>query len=257
MNWWRRCWRSGPQMKWEGCCPFPVVPVVSFWHHVKLQICHLAFLRVLSDPAMFLSYVGVDRVIAEQSADADAAGLNRSRVSWRSDCDSDISVLVCYKQSFCPWSRSVSVCMPWWGSSNGPLGLQTWRKRSLAASWWVSLQLEPPSTGTPALPSFYCFCQICWLWSGTEKKSQKRFKQCFYSFQSSILFPYSSFPSYFLFLFPYSVFYLPLICRTLNSLFLPENMARLSDTFSQAYEMMEADKMTALGWCSLWQKHVI
>lgn len=61
---------------------------------------------------MFLSYVGVDRVIAEQSADADAAGLNRSRVSWQSDCDSDISVSVCYKQSFCPWSRSVSVCMP-------------------------------------------------------------------------------------------------------------------------------------------------
>uniref|UniRef100_A0A3P8V400 Exportin 5 n=1 Tax=Cynoglossus semilaevis TaxID=244447 RepID=A0A3P8V400_CYNSE len=31
---------------------------------------------------------------------------------------------------------------------------------------------------------------------------------------------------------------------TLNSLFLPENMARLSDTFSQAYEMMEADKLS-------------
>lgn len=36
-------------------------------------------------------------------------------------------------------------------------------------------------------------------------------------------------------------------CRTQNSLFLPENMARLSETFSRAHEVMDAEKNVVLG----------
>lgn len=36
-------------------------------------------------------------------------------------------------------------------------------------------------------------------------------------------------------------------CRTQNSLFLPENLARLSETFSRAHEVMDAEKNTVLG----------
>lgn len=37
------------------------------------------FFRVLSDPAVFLSFVGADQVVNDQSQDT--AGLNRGRVS--------------------------------------------------------------------------------------------------------------------------------------------------------------------------------
>ena len=37
------------------------------------------------------------------------------------------------------------------------------------------------------------------------------------------------------------------LCRTHNSLFLPENMARLSETFSRVYEVMDVEKNVVLG----------
>lgn len=37
------------------------------------------------------------------------------------------------------------------------------------------------------------------------------------------------------------------LCRTHNSLFLPENMCRLSETFSKAYDMIEVEKNVVLG----------
>lgn len=42
-------------------------------------------------------------------------------------------------------------------------------------------------------------------------------------------------------------FPLPPHCRTHNSLFLPENMARLSETFSRAHEIMDSEKKVVLG----------
>lgn len=36
-------------------------------------------------------------------------------------------------------------------------------------------------------------------------------------------------------------------CRTLNNLFMPENMARLSETFSRAHDLMDIDKNVVLG----------
>lgn len=36
-------------------------------------------------------------------------------------------------------------------------------------------------------------------------------------------------------------------CRTHNSLYMPENMARLSVTFSRAHEVMDAEKNVVLG----------
>lgn len=43
-----------------------------------------------------------------------------------------------------------------------------------------------------------------------------------------------------------SPFFIPQ-CRTHNSLFMPENMARLSETFSRAHEVMDAEKNVVLG----------
>lgn len=38
-------------------------------------------ISVLWDPVAFLSFVGADQVVTEQSKDTDTAGLNRGRVS--------------------------------------------------------------------------------------------------------------------------------------------------------------------------------
>lgn len=36
--------------------------------------------RVLQDPTVFLSFVGADQLVTEQSKDTETAGLNRGRV---------------------------------------------------------------------------------------------------------------------------------------------------------------------------------
>lgn len=46
---------------------------------------------------------------------------------------------------------------------------------------------------------------------------------------------------------PVCFIFFPPHCRTHNSLFLPENMARLSETFSRAHDLMDAEKKVVLG----------
>ncbi|KAG7513164.1 exportin-5 [Solea senegalensis] len=130
--------------------------------------------RVLWDPAMFLSYVGADQVVTEQSTDADTAVVNRGKLSF---------------------------CL------NAMLGVV---KRS---RWPADLE-EAKAGGfvvgyTPAGAPIYrnpCTAQ-------------------------------------FLLLLPNVL----ALIRTHNSLFMPENMARLSETFSRAHEVMDAEKNVVLG----------
>lgn len=43
---------------------------------------NLICFRVLGDPAVFLSFVGANQVVTEQSKDTETAGLNRGRVRF-------------------------------------------------------------------------------------------------------------------------------------------------------------------------------
>lgn len=43
------------------------------------------------------------------------------------------------------------------------------------------------------------------------------------------------------------IFFFTFHCRTQNNLFIPENVARLNETFSRAHDLMEADRNVVLG----------
>ncbi|XP_035519546.1 exportin-5 isoform X3 [Morone saxatilis] len=130
--------------------------------------------HVLGDPAVFLSFVGADQVVTEQSKDTDTAGLNRGRLS------------------FCLYAM---------------LGV-------VKRSRWPS-DLEEAKAGgfvvgcTPAGAPIY---------------------RNPFTAQFQVLLPN-----------------LLALIRTHNSLFMPENMARLSATFSRAHEVMDAEKNVVLG----------
>uniref|UniRef100_A0A8C4GDK6 Importin N-terminal domain-containing protein n=1 Tax=Dicentrarchus labrax TaxID=13489 RepID=A0A8C4GDK6_DICLA len=123
--------------------------------------------HALGDPAVFLSFVGADQVVTEQSKDTDTAGLNRGRLS------------------FCLYAM---------------LGV-------VKRSRWPSDLAEAKSGGfvvgyTPAGAPIY---------------------RNPFTTQFQVLLPN-----------------LLALIRTHNSLFMPENMARLSETFSRAHEVMDA-----------------
>uniref|UniRef100_A0A8C4DAK7 Importin N-terminal domain-containing protein n=1 Tax=Dicentrarchus labrax TaxID=13489 RepID=A0A8C4DAK7_DICLA len=130
--------------------------------------------HALGDPAVFLSFVGADQVVTEQSKDTDTAGLNRGRLS------------------FCLYAM---------------LGV-------VKRSRWPSDLAEAKSGGfvvgyTPAGAPIY---------------------RNPFTTQFQVLLPN-----------------LLALIRTHNSLFMPENMARLSETFSRAHEVMDAEKNVVLG----------
>ncbi|XP_070772253.1 exportin-5 [Enoplosus armatus] len=130
--------------------------------------------HVLSNPAVFLSFVGADRMVTEQSKDIDTAGLNRGRLS------------------FCLYAMLGVVKRARW-----PADLE----EANAGGFLVGY--------TPVGAPIYrnpCTAQ-------------------------------------FLVLLPN----LLALIRTHNSLFMPENMARLSETFSRAHEVMDAEKNVVLG----------
>lgn len=130
--------------------------------------------RVLCDPAVFLSFVGADQVVNEQSPDADTAGLNRGRLG------------------FCLYAM---------------LGVV---KR---ARW--PADLEEAKTGGFVM--------------GYTAAGAPIYR--------------NPFTAQFLVLLPN----LLALIRTNNSLFMPENMARLSETFSRAHEVMVAERNVVLG----------
>lgn len=130
--------------------------------------------RVLRDPVVFLSFVGANQVVTEQSQDTDTSGLNRGRLS------------------FCLYAMLGVVKRARW-----PADLEEAKAGGFVVGY------------TPAGSPIYrnpCTGQ-------------------------------------FLLLLPN----LLALIRTHNSLFLPENMARLSETFSRAHEVMDAEKNVVLG----------
>ncbi|XP_039995576.1 exportin-5 isoform X2 [Xiphias gladius] len=130
--------------------------------------------HVLWDPAVFLSFVGADQVVNEQSTDTDTTGLNRGRLS------------------FCLYAMLGVVKRARW-----PADLEEAKAGGFVVGY------------TPAGAPIYrnpCTAQ-------------------------------------FLVLLPN----LSALIRTHNSLFMPENMARLSETFSKAHEVMDAEKNVVLG----------
>ncbi|XP_041803307.1 exportin-5 [Chelmon rostratus] len=141
--------------------------VVSEWTSDEMR-------HVLRDPAMFLSFVGADQVVTEQSKDTDTAGLNRGRLS------------------FCLYAMLGVVKRAHW-----PADLEEAKAGGFVVGY------------TPAGAPIYR-------------------NPC---------------TSQFLVLLPN----LLALIRTQNSLFLPENMARLSETFSRAHEVMDAEKNVVLG----------
>ncbi|XP_070696536.1 exportin-5 [Pempheris klunzingeri] len=130
--------------------------------------------HVLGDPAVFLSFVGADQVVTEQSKDTDTAGLNRGRVS------------------FCLHVMLGVVKRARW-----PADLEEAKAGGFVVGY--------TPTGAPT------YRNPC--------------------------------TSLFLVLLPN----LLALIRTHNNLFMPENMARLSETFSRAHEVMDAERNVVLG----------
>ncbi|XP_041645980.1 exportin-5 [Cheilinus undulatus] len=130
--------------------------------------------HVLWDPAVFLSFVGADQVVSDQSKDPDTAGLNRGRIS------------------FCVYAMLAVVKKSRW-----PADLEEAKAGGFVVGYTLS--------GAPI------YRNPC--------------------------------TAMFLALLPN----LLALIRTHNSLFLPENMARLSETFSRAHEVMDAEKNVVLG----------
>ncbi|XP_044069645.1 exportin-5 isoform X2 [Siniperca chuatsi] len=130
--------------------------------------------HVLSNPAVFLSFVGADQVVTEQNKDTETAGLNRGRLS------------------FCLYAIMGVVKRARW-----PADLEEAKAGGFVVGY--------TPTGAPIYRN-PCTAQ-------------------------------------FLVLLPN----LLALIRTHNSLFMPENMARLSETFSRAHEVMDAEKNVVLG----------
>uniref|UniRef100_A0A8D0AAV3 Exportin-5 n=1 Tax=Sander lucioperca TaxID=283035 RepID=A0A8D0AAV3_SANLU len=127
--------------------------------------------HVLWDPAMFLSFVGADQVVTEQSKDTDTAALNRGRLS------------------FCLYAMLGVVKRARW-----PVDLEEAKAGGFVMGY------------TPAGAPIYrnpCTAHVSIIPSG-----------------------------------------IILIC---DHLYMPENMARLSVTFSRAHEVMDAEKNVVLG----------
>ncbi|KAK9541525.1 hypothetical protein VZT92_001560 [Zoarces viviparus] len=130
--------------------------------------------RVLCDPAVFLSFVGADQVVNEQSPDADTAGLNRGRLG------------------FCLYAMLGVVKRARW-----PADLEEAKAGGFVMGYTAA--------GAPIYRN--------------------------------------PFTAQFLVLLPN----LLALIRTNNSLFMPENLARLSETFSRAHEVMVAERNVVLG----------
>ncbi|XP_074531298.1 LOW QUALITY PROTEIN: exportin-5 [Halichoeres trimaculatus] len=141
--------------------------VVAEWTSEEMR-------HVLWDPAVFLSFVGADQVVTDQSQDSNTAGLNRGRIS------------------FCIYSMMGVVKKARW-----PADLEEAKAGGFVVGY--------TPTGAPIYRN-PCTAQ-------------------------------------FLALLPN----LLALIRTHNSLFLPENMARLSETYSRAHEVMDAEKAVVLG----------
>ncbi|XP_026165661.1 exportin-5 [Mastacembelus armatus] len=141
--------------------------VVAEWTSDKMR-------HVLWDPATFLSFVGADEVVSEQSTDADTTAHNRVRLS------------------FCLFAMLGVVKRARWPADP---------EDAKAGGFVVGYT----AAGAPIYRNS-CTAQ-------------------------------------FLALLPN----LLALIRTQNSLFMPENMARLSETFSKAHEVMDAEKNVVLG----------
>ncbi|CAJ1067387.1 exportin-5 [Xyrichtys novacula] len=141
--------------------------VVADWTSEEMR-------HVLLDPALFLSFVGADQVVTDQSKGLDSAGLNRGRIS------------------FCLYAMLGVVKKARW-----PADLEEAKAGGFVVGY--------TPTGAPIYRN-PCTAQ-------------------------------------FLLLLPN----LLALIRTHNSLFLPENIARLSETFSRAHEVMDAEKNVVLG----------
>ncbi|XP_012736066.2 exportin-5 [Fundulus heteroclitus] len=129
---------------------------------------------LLADPVKFLSFVGADKVVAEQREEGDAAGPNRGQLS------------------FCLYAMLAVVKRARW-----PADLEEARAGGFVVGY------------TPAGAPIYrnpCAAQ-------------------FLAFLPNLL----------------------ALIRTQNSLFMPENVARLSETFSRAYDVIDGDKLIILG----------
>uniref|UniRef100_A0A665TXL1 Exportin-5 n=1 Tax=Echeneis naucrates TaxID=173247 RepID=A0A665TXL1_ECHNA len=141
--------------------------VVAEWTSEEMR-------HVLWDPAMFLSFVGADQVVTEQSADTDTTGVNRGRLS------------------FCLYAMLGVVKRSRW-----PADVEEAKAGGFVVGYTAA--------GAPI------YRNPC--------------------------------TSQFLLLLPN----LLALIRTHNSLFIPENMARLSETFSKAHDVIDAEKNMVLG----------
>ncbi|XP_034537797.1 exportin-5 [Notolabrus celidotus] len=141
--------------------------VVADWTSEEMR-------HVLWDPAVFLSFVGADQVVTDQSKDPDTAGLNRGRII------------------FCIYAMLAVVKKARW-----PADLDEAKAGGFVVGY--------TPTGAPIYRN-PCTAQ-------------------------------------FLVLLPN----LLALIRTHNSLFLPENMARLSESFSRAHDVIDAEKNVVLG----------
>lgn len=141
--------------------------VVADWTSEELSL-------VLSNPAMFLSFVGADQVVTEQNTEPDTMSFNRGRLSFGL-----YAILSVVKRA--RW----------------PADLEEAKAGGFVAGY--------TSTGAPIYQN-PCTAQ-------------------FLTVLPNIL----------------------ALIRTQNSLFLPENMARLSETFSHAHELMDTEMNVVLG----------
>ncbi|KAF7661800.1 hypothetical protein LDENG_00254150, partial [Lucifuga dentata] len=146
-----------------------MAPVFAQWSSEEMRL-------VLWDPAMFLSFLGADQVMTEQSQDADTVGLNRARLSS------------------CLYAILGVVKRARW-----PADVEEARAGGFVVGFTPS---GAPVYRNPCADQFLAFL-----------------------------------PN------------LLALIRTLNSLFLPENVARLSETFLRAYEVMDVEKNMVLGLC--------
>ncbi|XP_037322098.2 exportin-5 [Pungitius pungitius] len=141
--------------------------VVAEWTSEEMR-------QVLSDPAVFLSFVGADQVVNDQSQDSNTAGLNRGRLG------------------FCLFAMLGVVKRARW-----PADLEEAKAGGFVMGYTAA--------GAPIYRN--------------------------------------ALTAHFLVLLPN----LLALIRTNNCLFMPENMARLSVTFSRAHEVMDAERNIVLG----------
>ncbi|XP_057704373.1 exportin-5 [Corythoichthys intestinalis] len=144
-----------------------LAPIMSEWMSDTIK-------QVLSNPVLFLAFVGADRVVEEQLGEVDDVGLNRAKLGFCLN-----TMLSVIKRSRCPADPQAAEAGGFLAGYS-PLGAPIYKN--------------------PAAAQFLAFL-----------------------------------PN------------LLALIRTQNSLFMPENRARLSETFTRVYDLMDGERNVVLG----------